>query len=75
MNTTIDFNVVFPTPVSLFTNLSIAQEYFPDEWKVEKVISIFKDGDPQDIQNYRPISVLCFSKVFEKIFLLIFRFT
>ena len=29
---------------------------------------IFKDGDPQDIQKYRPISVLPFlSKVFEKI--------
>ena len=45
-------------------NLSIAQGYFPDEWKVAKVIPIFKDGDPQDIQNYRPISVLpFFSKI------------
>ena len=56
-------------PLTHIINLSIAQGYFPDEWKVAKVIPIFKDGDPQDIQNYRPISVLpFFSKVFEKIF-------
>ena len=56
------------TPLTHIINLSIAQGYFPDEWKVAKVIPIFKDGDPQDIQNYRPISVLpFFSKIFEKI--------
>ena len=48
------------TPLTHIINLSIAQGYFPDEWKVAKVIPIFKDGDPQDIQNYRPISVLPF---------------
>ena len=56
------------TPFTLIINLLIAQGYFPDEWKLAKVIPIFKDGDPQDIKNYRPISVLSFlSKVFEKI--------
>ena len=55
-------------PLTHIINLSIAQRYFPDEWKVAKVIPIFKDGDPQDIQNYRPISVLSFfSKIFERI--------
>ena len=49
-------------------NLSMAQGYFSAELKVAKVIPIFKDGDPQDIQSYCPISVLpFFSKVFEKI--------
>ena len=58
----------YVTPLTHIINLSIAQGYFPDEWKLAKVIPIFKDGDPQDIQNYRPISVLPFlSKVFEKI--------
>ena len=58
----------YVTPLKHITNLSIAQGYFPDDWKLAKVIPIFKDGDLQDIQNYRPISVLPFlSKVFEKI--------
>ena len=37
------------TPLTHIINLSIAQGYFPDEWKVAKVIPIFKDGNPQDI--------------------------
>ena len=56
----------YDTPLTHIT--TIAQWYFPDEWKLGKVIPIFKDRDPQDIQNYRLISGLpFFSKVFEKI--------
>ena len=58
------FNYVI-TPLKHIINLSIAQGYFPDEWKLAKVILFFKDGDPQ---NYRTISVLPFlSNFFEKI--------
>ena len=58
------------TPLTHIINLSIAQGYFQDEWKVTNVIPIFKDGDPQDIQNYRPISVLLFFlKYLKKLFL------
>ena len=41
---------------------------FPDELKLAKVVPIFKTGDEQLVQNYRPISVLPFiSKIYEKI--------
>ena len=56
----------YDTPLTHIS--TIAQWYFPNEWKPGKVIPIFKDRDPQDIQNYRLISGLpFFSKVFEKI--------
>ena len=41
---------------------------FPNEWKIAKVIPLFKKGSKREPGNYRPISVLpLVSKVFEKI--------
>ena len=54
----------YDTPLTHIS--TIAQWYFPDEWKLGKVIPIFKDRDPQDIQNYRLISGLPFSLKFLK---------
>ena len=40
----------------------------PTEWKLTKVTPIFKKGKREDINNYRPISILpAVAKVFEKI--------
>ena len=40
----------------------------PDEWKVYKIIPIPKGSNPADVQNYRPISLLCImSKILESI--------
>jgi len=40
---------------------------FPREWKLAKVLPILKKGDPQQVENYRPVSNLCsISKVFER---------
>ena len=55
-------------PITQLVNLSIAQEIFPDVWKLAAVSPIFKGGDQQSICNYRPISVLpVVSKVVEKL--------
>ena len=41
---------------------------FPESIKVAKVVPTFKSGSSQDINNYRPISLLSvFSKIIEKI--------
>jgi len=36
-------------------------------YKLAKVIPIFQKGDKLDANNYRPISLSSFSKVFEKV--------
>ena len=42
----------------------------PDQWKVAKIIPIFKKGSKLEIENYRPIANLCSaSKIFEKLIL------
>ena len=39
-------------------NFSMKTGVFPDEFKVGKVIPMFKLGEMEDLNNYRPISVL-----------------
>ena len=47
---------------------SIEKGVFPNALKIAGVTPLFKGGDPSDISNYRPISVLpCFSKILERI--------
>ena len=47
---------------------SIEKGVSPNALKVARVTPIFKGGDPSDISNYRPISILpCFSKILEPI--------
>ena len=41
---------------------------FPDEWKLFKVIPLFKQGNRSNVNNYRPISVIpVVAKIFERI--------
>ena len=55
-------------PLRHLFNLSLENGIFPEKMKIAKVIPLFKNGDPENITNYHPISVLpCFSKVLERI--------
>ena len=57
----------FASPLCKLLNLSISTNSFPDRWKVAKVTPLHKGGARNDINNYRPISVLpVFSKIIEK---------
>ena len=48
-------------------NASLESNTFPDDLKVAKVTPIFGNGERNDLQNYRPISVLCtVARVLEK---------
>ena len=47
--------------------MSIVQVDFPDTLKIAKVIPIYKGDDEQMVQNFRPTSILPFSKIDEKI--------
>ena len=39
---------------------------YPSKWKTSRICPIFKKGDRQNVENYRPISILnVFSKCFE----------
>ena len=49
-------------------NTSIVTGKFPSAWKHALVVPLFKNGDPNCVSNYRPISLLpIISKVLEKI--------
>ncbi|XP_065684331.1 uncharacterized protein LOC136096702 [Hydra vulgaris] len=55
-------------PLLHIFNLSLKQGVFPDNLKIAKVIPVLKSGDPSDVTNYRPISILsCFSKILERV--------
>ena len=55
-------------PLCEIISLSFTQGVFPEELKISKVIPIFKSGSSEDINNYRPISLLSiFDKIIEKL--------
>ena len=49
-------------------NMSIRTKRFPQLWKVAKVTPLYKSRDPNDKNNYRPISILpTLGKVLERL--------
>ena len=59
--------IIAPSLTDLF-NASIQSKIFPDDFKVARVTPIFKNGETDDLGNYRPISILgSIARVFEKL--------
>ncbi len=55
-------------PLQKLFNCSIAQSVFPNIWKYANVLPLHKKNSKDNVNNYRPISLLsCVSKVFERI--------
>ena len=53
-------------PLTAIVNQSIAEGKFPTDWKEASVTPVLKKGDPQLLNNYRPVSCLpAASKVLE----------
>lgn len=55
-------------PLGLLFNLSLSQMCYPDKWKISFISPIYKSGDSSNIENYRPISILCTAaKILDKL--------
>ena len=60
-------HVISPV-LSKYYNILMQAGIFPDALKIGKITPIFKKGDSELIENYRPISTLpVFGKIFEKV--------
>ena len=58
-------SVIAPSICKLF-NKSLKQGKVPQDWKLANVVPVYKEGDKEYTENYRPISVLpIISKVLE----------
>ena len=54
---------VLSKPLSHIFNIMLKSSTFPNIWKLAQICPVLKKGDPSQVTNYRPISILCnFSK-------------
>lgn len=57
---------VLASPLCKIFNLCIVTSKFPNVWKISKITPVFKKGEVNKIENYRPVAIINnFSKVFE----------
>jgi len=63
------FNVhEIASPLRDLFSYSLRSGKVPTQWKLAHVCAVFKKADPQEVSNYRPISLLSVvSKVLERI--------
>ena len=61
-------SVLLSPILSSLINRSLLSGQFPMIYKTARVVPIFKNGDSDNVNNFRPISILNnFSKIFEKV--------
>lgn len=55
-------------PLTLLFKLSILEMKYPDSFKTSIISPIYKSGDQDDVENYRPISIIStIAKIFDKL--------
>lgn len=55
-------------PLSILFNKSLSCHMFPSRWKEGFISPIYKEGDRQDVTDFRPVTILCaISKIFERL--------
>ena len=55
-------------PLSRLLNYCMREGHYPENFKVARVVPVFKAEDPTQFSNYRPVSVLpVLSQVFERV--------
>ena len=55
------------SPLKKLLNFSIENRVFPNRWRTAQVSSLYKSGQKDDVNNYRPIAVLpVLSKILER---------
>ena len=53
--------------LTILFNISFRTGSLPTEWKMANIVPVYKKGDKNCIENYKPISLTCIvSKIFEK---------
>lgn len=62
-----NIDILGPVLANLF-NESVLSGTYPDQLKIGRVVAIYKADNPNDLANYRPITILsCINTLFEKL--------
>ena len=49
---------VFHGPLAHLFRMALSSGTYPSQWKVANLVAVHKSGKKQNVQNYRPISLL-----------------